>query len=179
MPEPNGIDKTRYTTQEQKGLLRAADFARFGSAYALEHASRPSTIGLTVSASPLSLLAWIGEKFLDWTDPRTTPSLDVILESVTLYWFTETFPRAIYPYRQLFTPGNIGAHENPKWRVEKPFGFSWFPYELAPVPRAWVETTGALEWWREHDRGGHFAAVERPEALLGDLRDFIAQVWKK
>lgn len=153
MPEPNGIDKTQYIPQEQKGLLRAADFARLRSAYALKHATRPARIGLTVSVSPLSLLAWIAEKFLDWSDPRTAPPLNVILESVTLYWFTETFPRAIYPYRQLFTPGNIGAHENPEWRIEKPFGFSWFPYEFAPVPKAWVETTGALKWWRGRDEG--------------------------
>lgn len=179
MPEPAGMDKSRYTPLEQKGLQRADNFARFGSAYALEHATRPSTIGLTVSSSPLSLLAWIGEKFLEWTDPRTTPPLLVILESVTLYWLTDTFPRAIYPYRQLFTPGNIGAHENPKWKIQKPFGFSWFPFELAPVPRAWVETTGTLEWWTEHDKGGHFAAVERPETLLEDLMVFIDQVWEK
>jgi hypothetical protein len=49
----------------------------------------------------------IGEKFLDWTDED--PSLDTILESVSLYWLTETFPRCIYPYR-----GNGGSDETPK-----------------------------------------------------------------
>ena len=41
----------------------------------------------------------IGEKFLVWTD--VDPSLETILESVSLYWLTETFPRSIYPYRQV------------------------------------------------------------------------------
>lgn len=39
----------------------------------------------------------IGEKFIEWSDE--TPSLDEILDDITLYWFTETFPRCIYAYR--------------------------------------------------------------------------------
>ncbi|PVH81183.1 alpha/beta-hydrolase [Cadophora sp. DSE1049] len=179
MPEPPSIDTSSYTRLEKAGLLRAQEFSRIGSAYALEHATFPSTISFTVSASPLSLLAWIAEKFLTWSDDNTTPSLDAILESVTLYYLTDTFSTAIYPYRQLFTPGNIGAHENPRWKIKKPFGFSWFPKEIAPVPRAWVETTGDLIWWREHSEGGHFAALERPDILLGDLLEFVEMVWRK
>lgn len=124
MPEPENIDTKSYTLFEKRGLQRAQEFARIGSAYALEHATFPATISFAVSASPLSLLPWIAEKFLTWSDDNTTPSLDEILESVTLYYLTDTFSTAIYPYRQLFTPGNIGAHENPKWRINKPFGFS-------------------------------------------------------
>lgn len=45
------------------------------------------------------------------------------------------------------------------------------------MPRAWIETTGNLVWVRQHDRGGHFAALERPEALFEDLEDFVGQVW--
>jgi microsomal epoxide hydrolase len=177
MPKPKDVDTSTYTPLEIKGLQRAEDFVRIGSAYALEHATLPSTIAFTVSASPLSLLAWMGEKFLSWSD--TSPSLNQILEDVTLYWLTETFPTSIYPYRQLFTPGTIGAHENPKWHINKPFGFSWFPMEIAPVPKAWVETTGNLVWWREHSSGGHFAALERPEVLLGDLLEFVEKAWVK
>jgi microsomal epoxide hydrolase len=177
MPEPEGINKSLITEAERVGLQRTAEFASTGSAYALLHATRPSTISFSLASSPLALLSWIGEKFLQWTDDDTTPSLNTILESVTLYWFTETFPHSIYPYRELFTPGVIGAHENPKWHINKPFGFSWFPKEIAPVPKVWVETTGNLVWWKEHTRGGHFAAVEQSEVLLGDLKEFIAAVW--
>lgn len=146
-------DDAELSQLEKKGLERAAWFEKLGSAYALLHATRPSTIGLAFSTSPLALLAWIGEKFLDWTDE--TPPLDTILESVSLYWLTDTFPTSIYPYRQLFTPGVVGAHEDPKWFVKKPMGMSWFPKEIAPVPRQWVETTGDLVFWREHDKVCH------------------------
>jgi len=53
---------------------------------------------------------------------------------------------------QLFTPGSIGAHENPAWHINKPFGFSYFPKEIAPVPQRWAATTGDLVYYREHDK---------------------------
>ena len=180
MPEPEGIDPKNVTAEEKEGLFRASEFNRIGSSYALEHATKPSTIGLVLATNPLALLIWyvnlylwhdfthyhrIGEKFLDWTD--ITPPLDTILESVTLYWLTETFPSSIYPYRQvinrqplslwdlltlhqLFTPGNVGAHENPVWHIKKPLGFSWFPKEIAPIPQSWVKKTGNLVFHRHH-----------------------------
>ena len=173
MPEPAGASAD-ISQAEKKGLERARDFERLGSAYALTHATKPSTIGLVLSSSPLTLLVWIGEKFRDWTDED--PSIQEILTSVSLYWLTDTFPTSIYPYRQLFTPGNMGAHENPEWKITKPLGYSWFPYELAPIPRAWVQTTGNLVFFREHEHGGHFAALERPEVLLGDFQEFVQQI---
>ena len=57
MPEPASISKT-LSSLEQKGVTRAAEFLRIGSAYALEHATKPSTIGIVLSSSPIALLAW-------------------------------------------------------------------------------------------------------------------------
>ncbi|KIW12242.1 hypothetical protein PV08_09518 [Exophiala spinifera] len=178
---------------EKRGLETGDQFAKFGSAYALEHATRTATIGFTLSSSPLALLAWIGEKFLTWTD--TTPSIDDILASATLYWLTDTFPRCLYPYRQEVVhapvkwddeayaqvynkgPDRYMNHANPEYYCRKPMGFSWFPKEIAPTPRSWAATTGNLVWFRNHDKGGHFAAMEQPETLLQDVDDFIKQVW--
>jgi len=122
--------------------------------------------------------------------------LSTILEAISLYWLTETFPTSIYPYRQVHHPlprlevstslnvrdppiahGTISAHDNSAWHIHKPLGYSWFPKELAPTPRSWVATTGDLVFFRQHHSGGHFAAVERPEALLRDIEEFVAQVW--
>ncbi|KAL1961992.1 hypothetical protein VTN77DRAFT_683 [Rasamsonia byssochlamydoides] len=175
MSEPKGVDVSQINNLEHEGVIRLSEFRRLGSAYALEQATRPSTIGLVLSASPLALLAWIGEKFLDWTD--NDPPMSLILEAVTLYWLTDTLPRAIYPHRQLFTPGAIPVHETPQWHIKKPLGYSWFPKEVAPIPRAWAATTGNLVFHRQHTQGGHFAALEQPETLKKDVTDFIAQVW--
>jgi len=164
-PEDMKLDEV-----ELKGIERMQNFRDRGISYALEHGTRPSTIGHVLSSSPLALLAWIGEKFLEWTDDD--PSLDTILESVSLYWFSSAFPRSIYPYRGLF-----GAAEQPDPYNDKPLGFSYFPLELAPTPKAWIESKGNLVWYRQHEKGGHFAAMERPDALLADVEEFVQQIW--
>lgn len=117
----------------------------------------------------------IAEKFHVWTDED--PSTDTILDSVTLYWLTQTFARSIFPYRGM----KDNVHSNPRWHVKAPkvLGYSWFPFELGPVPRAWVETTGNLVWHRQHESGGHFAAMEKPRELLRDVEEFVAEVWTK
>jgi microsomal epoxide hydrolase len=159
--QPEGVDESKYTPKEREGIKRGQDFARFGSAYALLHATCPSTSRLSLSASPPSLLPYLAEKFIAWSDPASTPSLEFILEETTLYFLTNTFPTSIYPYRQLFMPGIVDAYVNPKWIIpdRKKFGFSRFPKETAPVPRAWVEKTERVDWWQEHDLGGHFCCA--------------------
>ncbi|KAF2091834.1 alpha/beta-hydrolase [Saccharata proteae CBS 121410] len=163
--KPEGVSDNAINEAEKKALARGQAFRDIGAAYAMEHGTRPATIGLVLSSSPIALLAWIGEKFLDWTD--TDPSLDTILESVSLYWLTDTFPKAIYTYREV--PAN---------HVTKPFGFSWFPYELIPTPKAWAETTGNLVLYKQHTEGGHFAALEKPEILFADIEEFVKIAWK-
>ncbi|RVX73342.1 hypothetical protein B0A52_02984 [Exophiala mesophila] len=171
---PEGVDEKDINDAERTGLKRLFEFLTTGSAYSKEHGTRPATIGFVLSASPLSLLAWIGEKFIEWTD--TTPTTEDILDSVTLYWFTQSFPRCIYPYRELGRSAHI-THGDPKYYCKKPMGFSWFPQELGPVPRAWVEKTGNLVFHRQHTEGGHFAAMEKPELLAQDMDDFVKQIW--
>ncbi|KAL6707522.1 hypothetical protein ACN47E_004092 [Coniothyrium glycines] len=156
------------SAQEQKGLERMQEFQSRGSAYAVEHATKPSTIGLVLASSPVAQLAWIGEKFLAWSDPSTTPSLDTMLADITLYWLTACFPTSIYTYREPKETLHVG----------KPVGYSYFPFELAPVPRAWAERTGQLVFFKAHDQGGHFAALEKPEALLEDVEEWVKRAWK-
>lgn len=157
------------TEAEKQGVKRFDDFVDTGSAYFRMHKTKPSTIGLVLSSSPIALLAWIGEKFLAWTDPRTTPDLDAILGDVTLYWLTGCFPTSIWKYREV----------EELLYVDKPVGYSWFPFELAPVPKAWAERTGKMVWFRAHEKGGHFAALERPGVLLQDVEEFVKVAWKK
>lgn len=101
---------------------------------------------------------------------------------------------------QRFTPKVNGGHDHPAWHLgKKPLGFSSFSKELFPVPEAWAASTGNLVFYRYHEKvrhapahlartlspdllvsqGGHFAASERPEALLKDLEDFVLQVSAK
>jgi len=146
-------------------------------AYAMMHATRPATISIVLSSSPIALLAWMGEKFFTWSDAATRLETETILAFVSLYWVTRSFARGIYPYRGDFdTDPELPKHGGEKWMVPEgmPFGFSEFPCEIQPVPRAWVERTGRVTCRRSHDRGGHFAALECPGDMLTDLEDFVA-----
>ena len=135
---------------EKQSLPRGEAFRSNGMAYAMEHGTRTGTIGLTLSASPLAMLSWIGEKFLEWTDDD--PALDEILASVSLYWLTDCFPSCIYGYR-----GFVSGSRPPPPFVDKPSGFSFFPKELLPCPKSWAETSCNLVAFSQHQRGGHFA----------------------
>ncbi|KAI4616472.1 hypothetical protein J4E80_005746 [Alternaria sp. BMP 0032] len=169
LPKPD--ENTPLNEVEKKSLGYAKEWATSGTAYAQEHGSRPSTIGNVLASSPLALLAWIGEKFLEWSDED--PSLDETLTNVSLYWFTESFARSIYPYRALFGSGarDIGA---PK----KPLGFSFFPRELAPGIKSILEKETNLVFYKQHESGGHFAALEKPKELWQDVEEFAGKVWK-
>ena len=149
--EPQGIDPDSVTVSEKANLSRLIDFGTYGNAYAKEHGTKGGTIGLALSASPLALLSWIGEKYIAWTD--ATPSTHEILDSVMLYWLTETFARCIYPYIELFGKGDKSTtfHSHPDYYCEKPIGYSYFPFELGPIPLAWAKTTGNIVWHRRHE----------------------------
>ncbi|OJK02015.1 hypothetical protein ASPACDRAFT_1897171 [Aspergillus aculeatus ATCC 16872] len=174
MGKPAHVQESSISEFEKRNLARGEWFMTYGAAYGFEHGSRPSTIGNVLSANPVALLAWVGEKFLDWPDDPIP--LNDILESVSLYWLTESFPRCIHHYREQVPMPKLQLAENPRWYIKKPLGFSYFPKELMPIPRAWIETTGNLVFWNTHEKGGHFAALERPADLLEDLTAFVEKV---
>ncbi|KAL4818094.1 Alpha/Beta hydrolase protein [Aspergillus spinulosporus] len=175
---PEGVSDEYHNELEKRGFERSNWFLTYGKAYAEEHGTKPATIGHVLASSPLALLAWVGEKYLDW--PDTPFSKHKILELVTLYWFTESFPRAIYPYRQNIRTNPIPPGPSPflnELYIHKPLGFSYFPKELIPVPESWVAKTGNLVYFKQHSEGGHFAALELPNKFKEDLTEFVAQVW--
>ncbi|KAL0263504.1 hypothetical protein SLS55_002484 [Diplodia seriata] len=162
---------------EKKAIEKGKKFLQTGMAYAMLHATRPSTAGLTIGNSPVALLTWIGEKMLEWPDPAHVPSLDTILTNVSIYWFTGTFPTSIWCYRALLSGAPETAYE--PITNGKPKGLSWFPYEIGAVPKEFIRNDKNITHFYEHDEGGHFAALEVPDLLWADFEDFIAKVWKQ
>ncbi|KAJ6178267.1 epoxide hydrolase family protein [Penicillium mononematosum] len=165
------------TTQDLEHLQRMQTWQATGMAYILEQCTRPATIGLALSSSPLALLAWIGEKILEWSDEQ--PPLDAILANVSLYWFTSTFSSSIYPYR------NIASFNGSDTSKEKPLGYSYFPKEVMILPKAWAKAFPNMVQYSTHNKwlilgfsakGGHFAAWEQPQALLEDVEKFVDKV---
>ncbi|KAL4948807.1 Alpha/Beta hydrolase protein [Aspergillus filifer] len=162
------------TPEEQEHLSRSASWQKTGFAYALEHATRPGTVGLAMSSSPLALLAWIGEKHLEWPSPSIPLPLSSILATTTLWWHTATFPRSLY-HAQLVTKMMAGkAHPITH---TKPLGYSCFPYDMVMLPEGWMkELYPNGVFYKRHEKGGHFAALEDPVGLLEDVEEFVRRV---
>ena len=165
------------TDQEQDALDAMKRSGAQDAGYSTMHRSRPQTIGYALTDSPAGLAAWITEKLLSWTDPRSVLSTDVILDNVMLYWLPSTGASSARLYweslqdvvRWLEGPLQQGDH------VDAPTGCSVFPYELQRPSRRWAERRfGNILYWNEPDRGGHFAALEQPAVFVDELTSFFA-----
>ncbi|KAJ3576919.1 hypothetical protein NPX13_g3550 [Xylaria arbuscula] len=162
------------SAEESQIVQRTETWRQTGLAYALEHGTRPATVGLAISASPLAMLAWIGEKLLEWTDPRHQFSLDTILSMVSFYWFTDTFPRSLYHATLVKNLSSGNPHPT---SMDKPLGYSLFAYDLCVLPKPWAEEMYPnLTLFKAHSEGGHFASIEQPQALLDDVEEFVEKV---
>jgi hypothetical protein len=50
-----------------------------------------------------------------------------------------------------------------------------FPKELLRLPRSFIKGGYNLQQWSEFEKGGHFAALEQPDALAADMARFFAR----
>jgi pimeloyl-ACP methyl ester carboxylesterase len=143
-------------------------------AYGHLQASRPRTPAYALNDSPVGLLAWIVEKFRNWSDcggdVESRFSKDELLANVSLYWLTRTIGSSMRLYAEArAVPLAFRAGE----RVGVPCAVARFPKEAPMPPREWVERAYDVVRWTEMPRGGHFAALEAPELLAEDVREFF------
>jgi pimeloyl-ACP methyl ester carboxylesterase len=139
--------------------------------YFLEQSTKPQTIGYALDDSPAGLAAWIVEKFRSWCDcdgnVEKKFTKDELLTNVMLYWVTQSGASSARIYYE-----NQRAPRQPG-RVQVPTACAVFPKEINIPPRRWVEQQYNLTRWTEMPRGGHFAAMEEPDLLTRDIRDFF------
>lgn len=145
------------------------------AAYAKQQAARPQTIGYALVDSPVGLLAWILDKFAEWTDTEDSPfetiSMDRVLDDVTLYWLTRTGASAARIYYE--------SHDSldPELRVDVPSAISVYPRDIEKCPRPWAqERFRQIVRWRSPETGGHFPSLEVPEFFVKDLQEGLAAV---
>jgi microsomal epoxide hydrolase len=172
--QPGPEDMATLTDDERSRLDRGNRFRADGAGYAQLQATRPQTLAYALTDSPAGQLAWIVEKFKEWTDSSDTPEdavdRDLLLTNVTLYWVTATAGSSARLYFEAGHTGEWGAPPEPS-RV--PTGVMAFPHEIALPIRRFAERTNNIVQWTEFDRGGHFAAMEEPDLVLGDARTFF------
>ena len=176
-PGAEDPDPMAGVTEADAARLAAAG-ARIadGTGYMAIQSTRPQTLAYGLTDSPTGLAAWILEKFQAWSDldedsAIATFGIDRLLDNLMVYWVTNTVGSAARLYAESARAGN-GAAQAWDGRVEVPTGHTVYPYELLQTPRAWGEKRYDLVYWAEQERGGHFAAFERPTAFVEDIRAF-------
>lgn len=176
-PDPGVSDRT---DAERAALDAMAQRSASESAYSDIHRTKPQTIGYALVDSPAGLCAWMAEKYWTWSDHQggeAALSRDQILDQVTLYWLTGTAASSARLYAESIerVGGWIsGASDDV---VTVPTGASVFAAEVPRPSRRWAARRYPdIRFWAEHDRGGHFPALESPHLLVGDLRAFFGKL---
>ena len=149
----------------------ARSTAEPGNGYFEIQATRPQTLAYALTDSPVGQLAWIVEKFKEWTHgadvPEDAVDRDQLLTNVMLYWLTGTAgllgPPVLREHARRLLPRSSPARPRPGWRCS--------PRTIAI--RRYAERGNNIVHWTEFDRGGHFAAMEAPDLLVGDVRSFF------
>ncbi len=165
LAEMSEDERTRYAAMGQ--LMGSGAFI-----HTVVQGARPQTFAYGWHDSPVAQLAWIAEKFKEWTDhtaelPEDAVDRDQLLTNVTIYWLTGTAASSTWMYYD-------GAAGWSPSQTAVPTGNVVFPND--PSVRRIAERENTIARWTEFDRGGHFAAMEVPELLIGDLRAFFAQL---
>ena len=154
---------------EQRSVAAGRRYEAELGAYAYLQATRPQTVAYLLNDSPVAQLAWIVERFKDWTDSQTAPEdavdRDALLTDVTLYWLSGTAGSSARYYRE--GSATWGEPETPS---TVPTAVAVFPHDIAVPVRRLAEATNRIVRWTEFDRGGHFAAMEEPDLIVDDLR---------
>ncbi len=168
------------TDEDRAFEARCAPFLADGRAYADLQRTRPQTLGLAMQDNPVGQAAWIVDKFHAWSDlrgaaPDAAFGMDALLTNVMFYAATGSFTTSSWIYR-------AAQHEVMRLlprgtRIEVPTGYASFPRELRPLPpRSLLERTYNLVQFEEHAHGGHFPALECPDAFADSVSAFVRRV---
>ena len=163
------------TAEEKTFLTQLNHFLKEETGYQWIQGTKPTTLAFGLTDSPVGLAAWIVEKFHSWTDNQgsieTAVSRDDLLTNITLYWATGAIGSSFWPYyARAHSPWPIPQDA----RIGAPTGYAQFPKEILRPPRSVAERTYAnIQRWTEMKKGGHFAALEQPEALAREIREFF------
>jgi|SRR5579872_7286246 len=169
---PVGPDElATFTDAEKARLERLNRFLSDGNGYFQVQSTRPQTLAYALTDSPVGQLAWIVEKFKEWTHPsvdlpEAAIDRDRILTDVMLYWLTGTAGSSAQMYYE-----NMHASSWGQQPATTPTGVAVFAEDIAI--RRYAERGNNIVHWSEFERGGHFAAMEAPDLLVGDIRTFF------
>ena len=161
--------------EESRFLGELNHFLKDETGYQWIQGTRPQTLAFGLTDSPAGLAAWIVEKFRSWTDndgdPASAVARDEMLANITLYWATGAIGSSFWPYHaRMHRPWPVP----PGATVDVPMGYAEFPREILRPPRSVAARMYSdIRRWTKQRKGGHFAAMEQPEVLAHEIREFF------
>jgi pimeloyl-ACP methyl ester carboxylesterase len=176
-PSGDPEEMAGLTEAEQERLGRLQHFRDDMMGFNVIQSTRPQTLAYGLHDSPVGQLAWIVEKFKEWTDPAAELPEDAVdkddlLTNVSLYWFAGSAGSSANLYYEM-------AHDPAGW-APKPR--STVPTAVALAKgtditiRRFAERDSVVTRWTEFDRGGNFLSLEQPAAYAADVRAFFTSL---
>jgi pimeloyl-ACP methyl ester carboxylesterase len=158
------------TQAERERIERMKQVSADGSGYLQIQTTRPQTLAYALTDSPAGQLAWVVEKFKEWTDPgaempEDAVERDQLLANASLYWFTRSGGSAAHALYE--------AMHAQEWGEEGTAPVGWAVFGADGIVRKLMDPERKIEHWSEFERGGHFPAMEAPDLLVADLRKFF------
>ncbi|MFD3869317.1 epoxide hydrolase family protein [Streptomyces sp. NPDC058623] len=162
------------TGPEQERLARLEAFQQDRMGFNAIQSTRPQTLAYGLHDSPVGQLAWIVEKFKEWTDPAAELPEDAVgrdrlLTNISVYWFSGTAGSSAHLY---YEAGHDAGAWAPKPRGTVPTGVA-VALGTDVAIRRFAERDHHITHWTELERGGNFLALEQPEAFVTDVRAFF------
>ena len=165
------------TPEEKEWQERFKVEQRIEDGYRTQQATKPQTLSYAMMDSPVGVAAWIIEKMRGWSDIKngdieSVYSKDILLSNIMVYLVTKTFNTASWIY---YGRREEGGRFLPKEHLplKVPTAAALFPKEyLKWAPRSYVERIYNIQHWTKMSKGGHFAALEQPDLLVKDIREF-------
>lgn len=165
-PSGDPAEFEKLEPQDYAGLEHMQWFQSVGG-YNTMNASRPQTIAAGLSDSPVGLLAY-SELFNSFGNGTSLVPLDAILTEVSVAWFANASAGMSRAYRE-----NALAEAEPRVSAART-GVAVFADDFQTIKVFAERDNSHIVHWSRFERGGHYAALEVPEVLAGDIRAFFA-----
>ncbi|MFF4424652.1 epoxide hydrolase family protein [Streptomyces sp. NPDC001549] len=173
-PSGDPAELDGLTGPEQERLARLENFQQDKMGFNAIQSTRPQTLAYGLHDSPVGQLAWIAEKFKEWTDPAAELPEDAVgrdrlLANISVYWFSGTAGSSANLY---YEAGHDAGAWAPKERGTVPTGVA-VVLDTDVAIRRFAERDHHITHWSELERGGNFLALEQPDAFVADVRTFF------
>jgi epoxide hydrolase len=173
-PSGDPAEFAGLSEEDQAALGRLQWFLDNKFSFNQVHSQQPQTLAFALVDSPVGLLAWNAQLFPNDIDP------EFVIANVAIYWLTGTAGSAIRFYYE-----DAHSGERPTGPTSTPTALAMFAGDFQSIRRFAERDHANIVSWHSYggdgettanDAAGHYAAHEATDVLVGDIREFFAQL---